>query len=169
MSRVWATVAKEIREALPATIFFLFLFHLIGLTKAVMLDDYSFTALRATGATVGALIVAKAILIIEALPIVHLSSSRRIFQILWKTLLYGVVALLFRLVEELIPLVSKHGNLVSAIKAMQGDISWALFAVLALWIFGGLFFYALSSELVRAVGPDKIKEALFSGMKDRSE
>ena len=168
MRRIWAVVAKEIREALPATIFFLFLFHMIGLTKAVVLDEYSFTALRTAGATVGALIVAKAILLVEALPIARISSSRRILQILWKTLLYGVVVLLFRFVEELIPLVSKHGGLVSAMKAMLGEVSWALFAVLALWILGGLFLYCLASELVRAVGPDRVKEALFSGMKGRS-
>lgn len=141
---------------------------MIGLTKAVVLDEYSFTALRAAGATVGALIVAKAVLIVEALPIARLSSNRRILQILWKTLLYGVVALLFRFVEELIPLLSKHGGLVSAIKAMRGEVSWALFAVLALWILGGLFLYCLASELVRAVGPDKVKEALFTGVEGRS-
>ncbi len=168
MSRIWAIVAKEIREALPATIFFLLLFHMIGLTKAVVLDEYSFTALRSAGATVGALIVAKAVLIVEALPIARLSSNRPILQILWKTLLYGVVALLFRFVEELIPLLSKHGGLVSAIKAMRGEVSWALFAVLALWILGGLFLYCLASELVLAVGPDKVKEALFTGMEGRS-
>lgn len=168
MIRIWAIVAKEIREALPATIFFLLLFHMIGLTKAVVLDEYSFTALRSAGATVGALIVAKAVLIVEALPIARLSSNRPILQILWKTLLYGVVALLFRFVEELIPLLSKHGGLVSAIKAMRGEVSWALFAVLALWILGGLFLYCLASELVLAVGPDKVKEALFTGMEGRS-
>ena len=168
MSKVLAVVAKEMRKALPAIIFFLFLFHLIGLTQAVMLEEYSFTALRATGATVGALIVAKAVLIIDALTVVHFSSGRRIFQILWKTLLYGVVALFFRLLEELIPLVSKHGDLASATRAMLGEVSWALFAVMSLWIFGGLFLYALASELVRAIGPDKVKEALFSGIKGRS-
>ena len=168
MRRIWAIAAREIREALPATIFFLFLFHMIGLTKAVVLDEYSFTALRSAGATVGALIVAKAILLVEALPIAQISSSRRLLQILWKTLLYGVVALLFRFMEELIPLVSKHGGFVSAVKAMQEEVSWPLFAVLALWILGGLFLYCLASELVRAIGPDRVKEALFSGLQGRS-
>ena len=161
VNRIGAIVAKEIREALPATIFFLFLFHLISLTKAVSLDDYSITALRAAGATVGALIVAKAILVVEALPMARLSSGRRMFHVLWKTLLYGVVALLFRFVEELVSLASKHGSLVSATKAMYREVSWPLFAVLALWILGGLFLYCLASELVRAVGPEEVKEILF--------
>ena len=169
VNKIGAIVAREIREALPATIFFLFLFHMIGLTKAVSLDDYSITALRATGATVGALIVAKAILVVEALPMARLSSGRRMFQVLWKTLLYGVVALLFRFVEEFISLASKHGGLVSAAKAMYREVSWPLFAVLALWILGGLFLYCLASELVQAVGREKVKEILFSTRSKSSE
>jgi len=162
MRKILEIVAREIREALPATIFFLLLFHLIGLTKAVVLDEYSLSALRAMGATMGALIVAKAVLVVEALSISRLFSGRRIFNILWRTLLYGVLAILFRLAEELIPLVSKHGGIVSAIRTMIGDVSWALFAVLALWIFSGLFLYTLASDMVKVVGPNKVKDALFS-------
>ena len=168
MSRVRAIVAKEIREALPATIFFLVMFHLIGLTKAVLLDEYSFTALRAVGATFGALIVAKAVLIVEALAIARHFSGRRIYNILWRTLLYGSVTLLFRFAEELIPLVSKYDGLISALKAMVGEVSWPLFSVIALWIICGLFLYTLASDLVRAVGPDKVKELLFSRLEPRS-
>ena len=168
MGRVRAIVAKEVREALPAMIFFLCLFHLIGLSKAVLLDEYSFTALRAMGATVGALILAKAVLIVEALAIARLFSGRRIYNILWRTLLYGSVALLFRFAEELIPLVSKHGGMVSAMRAMVDEVSWALFAVSALWIICGLFLYTLASDLVRVVSPDKVKEVLFGRLERRS-
>jgi len=167
MSKIGAIVAKEIREALPATIFFLFLFHLIALTKAVLLDDYSITTLRAVGATLGALIVAKGILVVEALPISRLFSGRRAVQILWKTILYSIVVLLFKVVEEAIPLVSKHGGVVSAAKAMYHKVSWPLFVVLALWIIGGLLLYCLLSELVSAVGPDRAKE-IFFGKRSRS-
>ena len=160
--KIGAVVAKEIREALPATIFFLFLFHMIALTKAVSLDDYSLTALRATGATVGALLVAKAILVVEALPIATLYAGQRVMHVLWKTLLYSMVVLLFRVVEEILPLVAKHGGLGPAAAAMYREVSWPLFGVLALWILGGLFLYCLASELVRAIGPDRVKEILFS-------
>ena len=162
MGRIMEIVVKEIREALPATIFFLFLFHMIGITKAIALEEYNFTALRSLGATLGALIVAKAILVVEALPMSRCSSGSRMFQIIWKTLLYGLMALLFRFVEELIPYLSKHGGLVSAAKAVFGEVSWPLFTVLALWTLGGLFLYCLASELIKAVGPDKIKQILFS-------
>jgi hypothetical protein len=85
----------------------------------------------------------------------------RVVQVLWKTLLFAAMALLFRFVEEIIPLASKHGGLVPATKAMYSEISWPLFGVLALWIFGALLLYSLASELVRAVGPEKVKEIFF--------
>lgn len=161
MSKITAIVAKEIREAIPAFVVFLFLFHMIALTKAVSLSDYSITALRATASTVGALIVAKAILVVEALPVGRLFSSRPMIQVVWKALLFGAVALLFRFIEEIIPLVSKHGGLLAGIKAMYSEISWPLFGVLGLWLVGGLFLYCLASELVRMVGAEKIKQMLL--------
>jgi hypothetical protein len=162
MHKIGAIVVKEIREAFPATIFFLCLFHLIALTKAIALDDYSLTALRAAGATVGALIVAKAILVVEVLPIAKCFAGRLAVQVLWKTLLYGMVALLFRVVEEILELASKHGGVVPAAEAMYREVSWPLFGVLALWILGGLLLYCLASELVHAIGSDRVRGILFS-------
>jgi hypothetical protein len=164
--KLGAFVVREVREILPATILFLGLFHMIALTKAVALGDYSRSALRATTATVGALIVAKAILVVEALPISRRVSSKRAMHILWKTLLFGTVALLFRFLEELIELASKHGGVVAATQVMFREISWPLFWVLALWVLGGLLFYSLASELVRAVGAEKVK-AIFFGTGSR--
>jgi hypothetical protein len=161
LGKIGEVVAKEIREGLPAFVFFLFLFHLIALTKAVSLGDFTITSLRATVSTVGALIVAKAILIVEALPIARRFPGRRVNQILWKTLLFAVVVLLFRFAEEIIPLLSKHGGLGAATRALLHEISWAVFGVLTLWIVGGLLLYSLASELISAVGPAKVKEILL--------
>lgn len=169
MGKIGAIAAKEIREALPATIFFLFLFHMIALTKAVSLNDYSLTTLRAVGATVGALIVAKAILVVEALPMSRLFSGRLAVQALWKTLLYSIVVLLFKVLEEAISLASTHGGLMPAAKAIYREVSWPLFVVLALWIVGGLLLYCLAAELVRAVGPGRVKEIFFGSRSATSD
>jgi hypothetical protein len=169
MSKIGAIVAKEIREVLPATIFFLWLFHMIALTKAVIVGDYSITAMRATFATVGALIVAKAILIVENLPIARLFSSRLVFNALWKTLLFGAVALLFRFIEELIPLISKHESLVTATAHIYEEVPWPQFWVFQLWLFSALLLYCLASELVRMVGSEQVKRMLLGSEARPSE
>lgn len=164
MNRIGAIVVKEIREALPPFVFFLVLFHMIALTKAVLLEDYSVTALSATFATVGALIVAKAILLVEALPIGRLFSARKFVLVLWKTLLFAGVALLFRVLEELVPLVSKYGSVTTAVRRLLDEVHWALFGVVALWIVGSLFLYCVAAELVRTLGQSQLK-AVFFGTK----
>ncbi len=161
MKRLGTIVAREFRKALPATIFFFILFHLISLTKVVSLNDFSLTALHAVRATVAALLVAKAILVVEALPIARFRTGTRFSVILLKTLLYSAVTLLFRLLEELISLTSKHHGVMPALRSMFSEISWPLFAVLALWILGGLFLYCLASELIKAMGRDAVKHLLF--------
>jgi hypothetical protein len=161
MRKIGTILAREIKEAVPPTIFFLWLFHLIALTRAVLLDDYSASALRATVATVGALIVAKAILLVEALPIARLFQSRLILNALWKTLLFGTVAMLFRFVEELIPLIRHADSVVAALDALDEEIVWPQFWVFQLWLFSALLFYCLASELVRMVGAAKVGEMVF--------
>jgi len=161
VNRIGAIVVKEIRDALPPFVFFLILFHMIALTKAVVLEDYSVGALRATFATVGALIVAKAILVIEALPLARLRAGNRMIQLLWKTLLFAAVALAFRILEELVPLISKHGSVGAAAARMMDEVHWPLFWVVALWIFFSLFLYCVASELLRAMGPEMTRRTLF--------
>ncbi len=169
MNKIAAILVKEIREAIPAAIFFLWLFHMIALTKAVIVSDYSITALRATVATVGALIVAKAILVVENLPIARLFSGRLVFNALWKTLLFGAVALLFRFIEELIPLVPKHEGLVNAIVHLYDEVSWPQFWVFQLWLFSALLLYCFASDLARRVGADNIKGMIFGPKPETSE
>jgi uncharacterized membrane protein len=161
MGRVSSVIAREFREALPAIIFFLVLFHLLALTKAVALGDFSLTALRATTATIGALVVAKAILLVEALPPVKRLTGSRLSKVLRKTALFAVVVLLFRLLEELIPLWSKHGSLAAGAHALTSEVSWPFFVVLNTWILGGLFFYTLTTDLLHDAGTDKGKAMHF--------
>lgn len=162
MKKIEAVVLKEIREALPATIFFLWLFHMIALTKAVSLGDYSFTALRATVATVGALIVAKAILVVEAMPISRIFSRQQLwYHVLWKTVLFNVVVLAFRFIEEIIPLVRKHESLSMGVAQLYQETVWPQFWVFQLWLFCALFLYCVAAEVVRDVGAGRIKAVLF--------
>lgn len=125
--------------------------------------------MRATVATIGALIVAKAILIVENLPIARFFSGRLVFNALWKTLLFGAVALLFRFIEELIPLIPKHEGLVNAIVHLYEEVSWPQFWVFQLWLFSALLLYCLASDLARRVGAENLKGMIFGSKPEPSE
>jgi hypothetical protein len=67
MSMVVAMVAREIREALPAILFFPLAFYMIAATKAFILADYKISKKGSAIAAVGALMVAKAVLVVPPL------------------------------------------------------------------------------------------------------
>ena len=162
-----AIVAREIREAVPALLFFLVVFHMILITKNVLLKEYHITTTGAAIATVGALIVSKAILVVEKLPIARLFSGRMLSNILWKTLLFSAVSVLFRFVKEFIPLIAKHNSLITAATHLIEEGSWPRFWVLQMWLCSSLLLYCLAAELVRMMGAAKVKEMLL-GSKARA-
>lgn len=161
MNRIAALLAHEFRQVLPAMLFFFVLFHLIALTRAVVLGEEGASMLRAATATVGALLVAKAILVVEALPIGRLYGRRRVGRIIWKTFLFALVTLLFRILEEMIPVLLRHEGMEAALRAMVREIHWPLFSVLNLWIVGGLLLYSLAAEFYHALGAEWVKGLLF--------
>ncbi len=103
VSRVFSFIVREIEEALPAIIFFAVGFSLIELTAQLFLDVYvvrTFNYMLAVGA---ALVVGKAVLVANALPIFRrFDSSPLILPILFKTAVYWAVVFVFRLLEHLI-------------------------------------------------------------------
>lgn len=163
MKKIGEVIVKELREGLPSALLFLFLFHMISATKAVSLGDYSIDALRATTATIFALLVAKSILIVEALPVSRLFSSRGLHNILWKTALFGLVVLMFRFIEELVHSLREHDGFGAAVTAMVQGITWPVFWIVTIWITGGLLLYTLLTELTNALGPDKARKLLLHG------
>jgi hypothetical protein len=167
MSKIMAIVIRELREVVPAMLFFLLVFHMLAITKAVILHDYHISTTSSTMATVSALIVAKAILIVEKLPIARLFSGRMLYNILWKALLFSAVAVLFRFVEELIPLLTKHKGFVPAATHLFEEVSWPHFWVLQMWLYTSLLLYCLASELVRMIGAVRVKGMLL-GSKARA-
>ena len=165
MSWLW----KELREMIPAMIFFLIAFHMLSLTKALLLENYHLTATSSTIATVSAIIVAKAILIMDHTALARLFSGRLVYNLLWKTVLYGSVALLFRELEELIPVLLKHGDVAAAIRRMVTDFSTARFLVIHMWLYTLLFIYALASEAVRMLGRDGFWAVLLGPVRPHGE
>ena len=161
MSKVGAVIVRENREMLPALIFFQIAFHMIAVTNAVVLAEHRITGATAAIATVAALIVAKAILIVEKLPLARLFASRLAYNILWRTFLFGAVSVLFRIAEELIRGLVHHEGVGETAGHMVGGMTWTHFLIVQMWLFAMIFLYCFATELVRAIGPAKVREMLL--------
>lgn len=162
MGKVTKVIGREVKEVLPATVFFLILFHLVAFNRGVVLAEYHLSVATTTAATIGALIVAKVILIADKLPVISLFSGRPlVFDVLWRTLIYGVIALLIQYLEEFIPQLAHTGGLIAANQRVLEDVVWPHFWGVHLWMVFGLLIYCSASALIRATGSERVKEMFF--------
>lgn len=162
MGKVTAVIVREAKEALPATIFFLILLHLIAFTRGLFLAEYHVSVPATTAATIGALIVAKVILIADKLPFISLfSTTALVFDVLWRTLVYGLVALFIQYLEEFTPQFSHTGSLIAANQRVLEEVAWPHFWAVHLWVVFGLLVYCTASAFIRAIGRERVKEMFF--------
>ena len=162
MSKALQVVRREVRELIPPAVFFLVLFHMLAMTQAVSRGQQGVTLLRSLAATIGALTVAKAILLVNALPVGRRYDSRPLARsILWKTLLFGALTLLFHYLEEVLPHVRALGGFAAAHRHAMAATSPARILVIQMWLWSAVLLYTTTSELVRRYGWARVKDELF--------
>lgn len=160
------SIAKKIKEIffemLPAFIFFLIMFHLLLVTRAMILKHYGIATQSSAIAVVAALIVAKVVLIANRIPFLNLYPKRPlIYNVILKTVVFSFATMVFMLVEELARVSRKGGGFPAAWEHMTGDFVWSLFFLREAWIFVLILLYCAGSELTRIVGREKVREIFF--------
>jgi hypothetical protein len=159
-------IKKELLNVLPAFIFFLLMFHVLIVTKALVLKDYGITPENSAFAIIGALIVAKVILIFDRMPFLNLYPKRPlIWNVALKTVVFAVVTLAFLIIEETIHSARKYGGFASGVEHLKTDIAWSAFWAREIWLNILILFYCAAVELYRVVGFDKVKEIFFGSIK----
>lgn len=168
MSRITERVKHELREAIPPTVFFFVAFQVIAFTRALMLARYGIPVPTFAAAAIGALIVAKVVLVTDMLPFVNRFPHKPlIYNVAWKTAIYLVASLLVRYVEHLIPFVRDEGGLAPAHRRLIAEIVWPHFWAVQIWLLVLLFVYCALRELVRALGRERVRVMFFGAPRAR--
>ena len=135
---------------------------MLALTRSLMLREYRVHAAAAAGATVGALLVAKVVLIADSLPVINRFPERPLaYNVAWKTTIYVLAALVVHYLEHLVPLWWRLGDLGTANHRLLEEIVWPHFWVVQLWLVVLLFMYCAMRELIRAIGPHEVRRMFF--------
>ena len=162
MKKFGAWIVREFREVLPPAIFFFIGFHMLSLTRSLMLREYGIHAGAAAGATVGALLVAKVVLIADSFAVINRFPEKPlIYNVAWKTTIYVLAALVVHYLEHLVPVWWRVGDLRTANHQLMGEIVWPHFWAVQLWLVVLLFMYCAMRELIRAIGPREVKRMFF--------
>ncbi len=165
MQKLLKIIKRELLEVASPMIFFFVAFNVIVITKKLMLEQYGIEFSGFIAATVGALIVAKVVLIADNIPFINKYPDKPlIYNVVWKTFIYLLVALIVRFLEYLVPLWWKHGSLSIALEHLWDEIIWPHFWAIHIWLFCLFIVYVSFRELARTLGEERFFQ-IFLGIR----
>jgi len=162
--RVGAFLLREFLEILPPTIFFIVGFNLIVLTTNLILRDYGGQFASFMIATASALIVAKALLVANAMPVIRRYDRAPLIRpILFKTFVYWAAVFVVRLLEHWIRY-RLSGDYVFGgfVPHEAAAFSWDRFIAIQLWILVLFLIYLTASELNHLFGEGELWHILLT-------
>jgi hypothetical protein len=161
---IGARILHEAREALPPTLFFFVGFNFIVFTTNLLLADYGAAVFNFMVATVGALVVGKAVLVANAMPYIRRYDRAPLIRpILFKTVFYAVIVFLARLLERFVHYSVVERNPPGDFPAyLMTAFSWDRFAAINLWIMALFLIYVTASEVARLFGREELWRIFFT-------
>jgi hypothetical protein len=162
MRNIIPRLKREILGTIPTVVFFFIVFQLLALTRALLLKGYGIEVSTFLKAAIGALIVGKVVLFADLLPILNRFPNKPlIYNIVWKTSIYVIAAILVRYIEHLIPLILEYKSLTVANTHLLAEIVWPHFWLVHLWLLVCFFMYCTIRELVRILGYEQVRSMFF--------
>lgn len=169
MAKMIVTLKHEILNIIPTAIFFFVAFQLLSISRSLMLREYGIDVSTFMTATIGALIVAKVVMIVDLLPFVNRFPEKPlIYNVLWKTSLYVITALIVRFAEHLWDFYHQTDDLAVAYQRLKDGVVWPHFLVVQIWLAIFLLMYCSFRELARVVGQDSVRQMFFSTVRLRT-
>lgn len=168
MGRLAERAKKELREFIPAMLYFLTAFELLALTQDLMLTKVGGGPGAYFGAAVGGLLVAKVVLVVDHFPFMRRFAGRpMIYAVAWSTIVYFLVAAFVRYVEHVVRLWGSAGGFEQANRQIfhLGEAPRAL--MVYIWLFVLLVVFCTFREVVRSTGHRDLLELLLARRRER--
>jgi hypothetical protein len=156
---------KELVAIWPVFLFFLIGFLLLILLIKVALAEFSIEVAVLSNAVIGALLAAKAALILDETSLERtLQQYRRIVAIVGKVLLYGLTSLLLLYIERVLEALHNFGNLDAALQHVsERGARWIVLWALGISIVFALYFAFV--EISERMGEGELWRLFFESPK----
>jgi len=162
MGKALNWVRHEIREMLPAFIFFSIAFAIVIFTDALFVRGDHISGMHIAMALVLGLIVSKAMLLANTLPFIDAFRRRAAaYNTTWKTAIYTVAAVLVYFMERLVEAIVHDRSFWGEL----GRIPWSRFWMVIIWLLVAFLIYVGYSEIDRRLGEGRLRR-LFFGRSD---
>ena len=165
MSKISAKIKEEIHALLPPTIFFFIALHLVAFIRVLMLKGTGIAFGTSLSITVAALVLGKSVVIADLLPIINRYPDKPLaYNVVWKTTLYVLVAMLVHYLERLIDFWREADSFIAGNEKLLAEIVWPHFWAIQILLAMLILMYSTMSELVRVIGGDKMRNLFFGPM-----
>ena len=152
----------QVKHALPPTIFFFVGFNLILWTKRLILEEHGIDYTGFFTATVAALLVGKAVLVTDNLPLMRrFDTAPMIRPILFKSTIYWMCILIVRLAERLFHFLAAGGAIADFPNYLVGQFSWPRFLSIQIWLMVLFLVYVTTHELNMLIGDGELYRLFF--------
>ena len=153
---------EEFFKLLPPTIFFFVALHIVAFVRVLMLKGTGISPLSTMSIAVAALILGKAVLIADLLPMINRFPNKPlIYNVAWKTLIYLLLATLIHYLERLVDFWRQAGGLVAGNEKLLAEMVWPHFWAIQLILLVLIAMYCTIHELMRVIGRDKLLRIFF--------
>jgi hypothetical protein len=162
MSTVTDKIREEIKKALPPTIFFFVILHIVAVIRALMIKGTGISPPSSGSILLASLVLGKSVLIADMLPFINRFPDKPlVWNVGWKTLMYALVALLAHYLERLYDYWKEASGLVAANHALWVAINWPRFWAIQILLITLILMYCVIAELARVIGRKKLKSIFF--------
>ena len=165
MIKLSTKLKEEFFALLPPTIFFFVALHIVAFVRVLMLKGTGISPLSTMSIAVAALILGKAVLIADLLPMINRFPNKPlIYNVAWKTLIYLLMATVIHYLERLIDFWRQAGGFVAGNQRLLAEIVWPHFWAIQIILFVLIAAYCMVHELVRVIGREKALRIFFGPM-----
>lgn len=162
MHKLLAILKEEFFAILPPTIFFFVALHLLTFIRILMANGSHFQPLSTASIAIASLILGKAVLIADMLPPINRYPHKPLaYNIVWKTLIYLVMASIIHYLERLIDFSRQAGGIVTGNEKLLAEIVWPHYLAVEIILFLLILMYCTVRELARVIGKEKMLRLFF--------
>jgi len=165
MSNVLEKVKEEFLLVIPPTLYFFVSLHIVALIRSLMLKGHGIEPSSVMSIAVAALILGKAVLIADMLPMINRFPHRPlVFNVAWKTFIYVIVAGIIHYLERLYDAAREAGGVAAGNAQLLHEMVWPHFWAIQVLLFWLVVTYCAFHELARVVGHERVKRIFFGPM-----
>lgn len=158
-----AKIKHEMLKMLPPTIFFFVMLNIVLLVRALLTRGSGLSLPTFATVTISALILGKAVLLANMLPFINRFPEKPLlWNVLWKTVIYNVIATFIHYLERLHEAWKDTHDLGAAQHQLFASMIWPHFWAIQILLLVLIFNYCVFAELARLIGVERLR-AMFLG------